>query len=402
VKKTTKAKTYTDDEEVETQQKLEDKKFIQAWLQDEGMRTYDYIDFLPQQQAPRNVYNTFNGFASESIKKPKKEIDIVNSLMMKHIKNLCNNEEKVYSYVLKFLGRKVQKPYLLTRTALLFKGAQGCGKDTLFEWFGNKILGSDYYYSGAFVDIFSRFNKNYIDKKVLVVVSETGGKETFENEDTIKLAITRPKNKIEEKSQKCYETTNNIGYAFLTNSEAPLNIRFEDRRFCAIECKVDIANNKDYFTSLYKEMDSNDYNRAWYDFFMDMDIPDDYDFINERPPTAFYNDCQKRNIPILAKFFENEILTNHKRESAEYFRLYEVFSMYMKEKGYKFVFSETILGIDIRHYEGIEKKKTNKGAKYVVDFVKLKEYLVKKKFMETFDNKDIELVEDDIMNEIDS
>jgi hypothetical protein len=133
MKKTTKAKTYTDDEEVETQQKLEDKKFIQAWLQDEGMRTYDYIDFLHQQQAPRNVYNTFNGFASESIKKPKKEIDIVNSLMMKHIKNLCNNEEKVYSYVLKFLGRKVQKPYLLTRTALLFKGAQGCGKDYTFR-----------------------------------------------------------------------------------------------------------------------------------------------------------------------------------------------------------------------------------------------------------------------------
>jgi putative DNA primase/helicase len=363
------------------------------------MRTYDYVDFLPQQQATRNVYNTFNGFAAESIKKSKKEIDIENSLMMKHIKNLCNNEEKVYNYVLKFLGRKVQKPYLLTRTALLFKGLPGCGKDTLFEWFGNKILGSDYYYCGAFVDIFGRFNKNYIDKKVLVVVSETGGKETFENEDTIKLAITRPKNKIEEKSQKSYETTNNIGYAFLTNSEAPLNIRFEDRRFCAIECNVKIANNKDYFDGLYIEMDSNEYNRAWYDYFMNMDIPDNYDFINERPQTTFYNDCQKRNIPILAKFFENEILQNNKKVSCEYFRLYEVFAIYMKEKGYKFDYTETKLGIDMKHYNGIEKKRTSKGVKYVVDFVKLKADLIQKKYIEDFKDDEIEFVEDDIMSE---
>ena len=104
-------------------------------------------------------------------------------------------------------------------------------------------------------------------------------------------------------------------------------------------------------------------------------------------------------IPILAKFFENEILQNNKKESQEYFRLYEVFANYMKEKGYKFDYTETKLGIDAKHYNGIEKKRTSKGFKYVVDFVKLKADLIQKKYIEDFKDDEVEFVEDDIMSE---
>jgi hypothetical protein len=31
------------------------------------MRTYDYIDFLPMQEAPSNVYNTFTGYAASKL-----------------------------------------------------------------------------------------------------------------------------------------------------------------------------------------------------------------------------------------------------------------------------------------------------------------------------------------------
>ena len=76
----------------------------------------------------------------------KKELiktDIENSLIIKHIKNLCNNSDDVFSYVIKFFARKVQQPYNLTNTALIFKSNEGAGKDIFFNWFGNKILGSE-------------------------------------------------------------------------------------------------------------------------------------------------------------------------------------------------------------------------------------------------------------------
>ena len=64
------------------------------------------------QQAPSNIYNTFHGYAAE-VKNIKKD-NIEESLIIKHIKNLCNNDEAVYKYVIHFLARKLQKPNILT------------------------------------------------------------------------------------------------------------------------------------------------------------------------------------------------------------------------------------------------------------------------------------------------
>ena len=125
--------------------RLMDSSFIDDWLKDETMRTYDKMDFLPMQQAPNNIYNTFHGYAAE-VKDIKKD-NIEDSLIIKHIKNLCYNDKAVYKYVIHFLARKLQKPNILTNTALIFKSNEGAGKDLSFNWFGNKILCSEYYYN---------------------------------------------------------------------------------------------------------------------------------------------------------------------------------------------------------------------------------------------------------------
>ena len=36
--------------------------FVSEWLKDKDMRTYDEIDFLPMQEVPPNIYNTFKGY----------------------------------------------------------------------------------------------------------------------------------------------------------------------------------------------------------------------------------------------------------------------------------------------------------------------------------------------------
>ena len=56
--------------------------FVDDWLQDEKMRTYDKLDFLPMQKAPKNVYNTFTG--SEADTKKLYDVDINDSLIIKH------------------------------------------------------------------------------------------------------------------------------------------------------------------------------------------------------------------------------------------------------------------------------------------------------------------------------
>eukprot|EP01041_Mallomonas_annulata_P006002 gene6002-12099_t len=203
---------------------------------------------------PDNVYNTFNGYEVE-----KKEIiknDIENSLIIKHIKNLCNNDDGVFDYVIKFLARKIQQRYKLTNTALIFKSNEGAGKDIFFNWFGNKILGFEYYINTEKPELlFGKFTSS-LENKIMIVVNEVNGRDTFQINENIKCAITAEKNIIEHKGLKPYENNNHIGYIVLTNNDNPKNVPADDRSFCGIECNNKICNDKEYFTDLKKETDN--------------------------------------------------------------------------------------------------------------------------------------------------
>ncbi len=366
----------------------EDKEvsFVNEWLKDSTNRTYRRIDFLPTQKAPADVYNTFKGFVVEN--KTVVKSDIENSLIMKHIKNLCNNEETVYNYVLKFFSNLVKCPYNISKTALIFKSVQGCGKDTLFDWFGNHILGGDYYINTDKAElIFGKFNSS-IENKILVVMNETSGRDTFSINENIKCAITAKENHIEHKGKTPYKNSNNIGYIFATNNDNPLKIPHDDRRFCGIEANNNIANNHEYFKSLIDEMESGVYDRAFYDYLMSLDV-EHYDFTNNRPVTDFYNNMKELNTPVLAKFFEYIIDEHSEQElvTIQASRLYERFMNFVKENNFKMECTSTKFGIDIKHYTGITKRRLAVGYNLSIDILELKEHL-KNKYKIEFINVD--------------
>ena len=258
-------KLYIDDDD------NQDKSFISKWLKDTNMRTYDRIDFLPQQKVPNSVYNTFINFKAET--KELENNDISNSLIFKHIKEVvCNNNEDLINYFMKWLARMIQKPYdNKNRTAFCLKGAEGSGKDTIFNWFGNNILGREYYLNEDSIElIFGRFN-SCIENKILIVLNEASGKETFSIVEKIKNSITRDVNTIENKGMKPYTNKNHISYAFITNNDNPVKISPNERRFFCNECDNSKANNAEYFTALYKEINSEIYDRAFYDYFKSLE-----------------------------------------------------------------------------------------------------------------------------------
>ena len=78
--------------------------FINDWLTDPDIRTYYKLDFLIVQRTPENVYKTFTCY--EVKKKESIKTYIENSLIINHIKNLCNNNDKVFNYVIIFWREK--------------------------------------------------------------------------------------------------------------------------------------------------------------------------------------------------------------------------------------------------------------------------------------------------------
>ena len=351
--------------------------FVDEWLKDATLKTYDKLDFLPKQPTPTYIYNTFSNFEAEQ--KQLIKTDVENSLIIKHIKNLCNNSDDVYEYVIKFLARKVQNPNILTNTALIFKSNEGAGKDMFFNWFGNKIIGNNYYYNTEKPELlFGKFT-SALENKIMIVVNETSGKDTFSINENIKCAITAEYNIIEHKCIKPYKNANHISYIFLTNNDNPIKVSADDRRFCGIECNNDICNNKQYFTALHDELKKGEYDRAFYNYLMDIQC-DNYDFTNNRPKTSYYNDLQELNKPPLINFIEDYIIKHNYEKSKEISssKLYSEFNDYNTKFNFKCQITLKKFILDLKKIDGIENKRTMTQRLIILNFDTIKKYLCNK------------------------
>ena len=355
--------------------------FISDWLKDINIRTYEKMDFLPMQTAPNNIFNVFDGYnvlKTNTSNNDDDDLNFENSLIFKHLKNLCNNDENVIDYVIKFLARKIKHPYKNTNTALIFKSKPGAGKNIFFDWLGDVIIGSKYYLDTEKPELlFGRFT-SLLENKILVVVNETSGKDTFNLNENIKAAITAKENIIEHKGLKPYKNNNNVGYIFLTNNDNPIKIPHDDRRFCGIECNNGICNNAVYFKNLIDEMNSGKYNKIMYDYLLNIDC-ENYDFTNNRPITSFYEDMKEMNTPLIVKFFRHILLCGDEK----YFgaALFKEFNDFIKANNYKCEYTTTKFGVDVKKFKGINKKKSN-FIEYIIDRKELKKYLIDEYKME--------------------
>jgi hypothetical protein len=377
--------------------------FIKKWLKDDDILTYKFMDFLPCQKSPMGIFNTFKHFEVEKVPRTmgydfvNDEYEpLYNSSIYKHLFNLCGKNDDVFTYVKMWLSRKIKKPFDLTKTALIFKSTQGTGKDLFFDWFGKSIIGSDYYHNDEKTELlFGRFN-GIIQNKILIVINEASGKDTFQINENIKNAITRTINAIEIKGKEVFENTNNIGYVFLTNNDNALNISLEDRRFVAIKCCNDYANNSEYFKNIIDEITSKKYDRFFYDYLRSLDS-DNYDFTNNRPKTDLYEDMKELNKSAIIYFLEDLVIKNNKYIEANEIKqyksntLFSAFNDYIKENNFRYEINNIKFGYELKKIDCIEKKRLNTGMSYNFDFKKLKEYLIEKGYIKPFDNDTIEI-----------
>jgi hypothetical protein len=373
--------------------------FVPEWLKDKDMRTYDQIDFLPMQEVPPNIYNTFTGYKvlDENIKFDE-SLKVEDSLIYKHLKTiLCKNDDKTFEYITNVLSRILKQPSKLTMTAEIFKSIQGVGKDLFFNWFGRDIIGDKYYTLTQQQDkIFGRFNP-ILKNNILLVINETSGKDTYSISENIKAQITNEKNLVEHKGVDPIKITNCTHIIFLTNNDNAIKIETDDRRFAAIECYNELANNKEYFDKLADEMKSKKFNMCLYKWLLSIDS-DNYNFTGNRPQTELYKEMQSMNIPPLALFLRNIVIKNV--EKCQSSSLFKRFNDYLEKYNINAKYSIQAFGRDINKYEGIEKTKSN-IINYVFDITKLKEYLIKKYKMEFYDNSpedQIDFIDDQLFD----
>ena len=361
--------------------------FIGDWIKDINMRLYTTMDFLPKPlKCPVDTYNIFRGLEVEKLETTELcGIDV----LLNHFKILVNHDDKSFEYLMNWLAHLFQKPGELSRVAIVFKSEQGTGKNLIFEELIGRMLGDKLWIQTGILDkVIGRFSM--ISNKLLSILDEMNGKDSFMGSEVLKNLIVSPKISFEEKNVMTCMVNNCNRFVFFSNNDTPVKIELSDRRFVVFEADNSLRNNEKYFKELIKNIKDDKVVYSFYQYLLNRDITE-WNSINDRPITKVYKDIQSANIPMVARFLSNYI-DNDERETKIYGKdLFDMFNGFLSDGRYSHNINNTKFGREMGKYldnpkkniiKGIIKGKSNGKKMYKFNFDVLKKYLESKNYRE--------------------
>jgi hypothetical protein len=265
--------------------------FLNSWLKDSKMKTYDSVGMYPNPKlCPKNIYNMWEPFEMEKHKTPyNKNLPALN-MFLKHIQILCNHEEPVYDYLIKWLGQMVQYPETKTIMPTIISG-EGSGKGTLVNLIRN-MLGSRKVFetSNPSRDVWGEFN-THMANSFLINLDELSKKECVDSEGRIKALITNPALTINDKGVPSYQITSYHRFISTTNNQEPINTKKGDRRNLIIRASDELKGNYEYFQKINEYLVDLNSLRTFYDYLKA--IPDLDKFGSIPIPSTSYQEEQK-------------------------------------------------------------------------------------------------------------
>lgn len=278
--------------------------FINMWINDENIRLYRRLIFVPNDyDYDKEDYNSWRGFAQEEVKLPE-DFNINDNKYINDFKaflnNLCNGETKCIMYFIAWMANIIQNPSDRACVCLiLYSLDEGVGKNMIIKTL-EKCLGSGYvnYITDVANQLFGKHSSAEMNK-LLIVMNEVKGKDTYANTDIFKSRITDDKREVELKGKDTIQINNYASYIINTNNLNMVNAGEKDRRYCVIDCNNPKINNKKYFKTYEKEINNNPVAiRCIYEYLKTFDIVSivpDYIFSDSRPRTDLYEELLECN-----------------------------------------------------------------------------------------------------------
>lgn len=258
--------------------------------------------FVPNPKAviPTKNINIFNGFYASKLQSKVDNIDDIVKPFINHIHYISNGDG---SYILNWLAHIIQRPHKKTQIVVGITGAQGIGKDTVYEM-GKRILGSQYCFktSKLETDIFGPFN--YLLKgKFLVSLAEVKALDTSRYMNVFKDLIDNPSITIQKKRFDTLEISSFINFFITSNDINFIKLEIGDRRFNVINSNA-IPREKEYYDELYRLLDDDNVIYALYQYFMNRDIST-FDLKADRVQSEYLQDLKEYSIPTNIAFLED-------------------------------------------------------------------------------------------------
>ena len=301
--------------------------FIKKWtINNPRIRQYDNMDIFPDEsKCPSNYFNLWMPFAFE------KQIDnfIYNEkcekteFILNHIKILCNHQDEVYEYILKYIAQMIQYPAVKSIIPT-FISKQGAGKGTLMKLL-TRMLGSSKVIetSSPSRDVWGNFNSMMSDS-FLVNLNELSRKETTEAEGKILTLITDPKLTINGKNMNQFQITSYHRFIITTNKEDPIKTTNDDRRNLIIRSSDEKIKDKKYFEKINEYLDDDIIIKNVYESFKRIENMNKFGLI-PIPCTNYQDNLKEGNRSIIELWIESFVLSYSneimvKKENHELFR----------------------------------------------------------------------------------
>jgi hypothetical protein len=272
--------------------------WIYNWEKDKTMRTFYTFNYYPNHSlCPSNCYNIWKPFP---ILKTELDPNVDTSKIYAFIYTLLG--DRCAEYVLNWFAHIVKKPERKTEVCILLYGSQGCGKSTIGEYILRKIIGLDKMIITSKADkMFGRFVNT--QGKLLAVLNEASGKDTFNICDILKDAITCTTTEQEKKGIDVITITDYTNYIFTTNNINSVKVPEDDRRFMPIEINESLKNNVSYFKELYADLDNALIMRKFYYELMKRPL-DNFNPSRDRPETELMKDMKAMNKNCIKQFID--------------------------------------------------------------------------------------------------
>ena len=263
------------------------------------INTYGSETFEPNKPTTKLAYNSWKGFKASRVS-PDFQFnkDRIKPILNFFREILCNDDEKMYKYLMSWVHHILTKPEQKTETCIYFYSKEhGTGKGSFCNFMRMNIIGSSMASEIQGLNLLTQKHNTIIAKKLFIACDETSTLKgdyhtTFDN---LKNMITSPTCNIEPKGVDPYEIPNRVNLCIMSNNLYSIKQEQGDRRYVCFE-----VNPKKVINELDPDCPNADY---WCDL--------NKNYLNDEGAQHFYyyicNEYPKEDLVNLRKIPRTEL-----------------------------------------------------------------------------------------------
>lgn len=385
--------------------KVQTVSFISKWLNDPNIRLYKRKVFNPDiESTDKEDYNVWRGFHNENV--PLTDDNDVRERYVNQyrdfIYNLVGKNEDCMNYFIAWCANIIQNPAKRSCICLvLYSYEEGAGKNMITKTL-EKCVGTSYvnYITDVANQLFGKHSAAEMDK-LLIVLNEVKGKDTYANTDLFKTRITDDVREVELKGKEAMQINNFCSYIINSNNLNSVNAGEKDRRFCVLDCNNEKLMDKMYFKDYEKNINNNpEAIKCIFEYLKSFNIEEvvpNYLFSDYRPRTELYEELVESNVEKEWEFLEEIVYkipnlpskSHAKIRGDDLWNKYKIFCHVnhydiskLGRKRFTFMFNRTIIGTlnkTAEYKEVITRYRSNNSMCYKIQYKKLVEYFKKDK-----------------------